>query len=115
MPNGIAYRGGWLYVADSVLALVWWVHSDGQSPAEIWAADPLLLHPKDMSGAAHTHSAGHPVGGPRHVGAPLLEQDVRRDAQSPMQAPAHGQGERALAGEHVRSMTAEIRFEVLET
>jgi sugar lactone lactonase YvrE len=44
-PNGIAYHDGWLYVADSALALVWRVHSDGQSPAEVWTADPLLQHP----------------------------------------------------------------------
>ena len=43
-PNGIAYHNGWLYVADSALALVWRVHSDGQSPAEVWTADPLLQH-----------------------------------------------------------------------
>jgi sugar lactone lactonase YvrE len=46
-PNGIAYHDGWLYVADSALALVWRVHSDGQSPAEIWTADPLLEHPPE--------------------------------------------------------------------
>jgi hypothetical protein len=34
-PNGIAYRHGWLYVADSFLGLVWRVHADGQSPAEV--------------------------------------------------------------------------------
>jgi sugar lactone lactonase YvrE len=44
-PNGIAYHGGWLYVADSALALVWRIHSDGQSPAEVWTAGPLLQHP----------------------------------------------------------------------
>ena len=44
-PNGIAYRDGWLYVADSALALVWRIHSDGQSPAEIWTDDALLQHP----------------------------------------------------------------------
>src|SRR5262245_54862740 len=44
-PNGIAYHDGWLYVADSALALVWRVHSDGLSPAEVWSADPLLQHP----------------------------------------------------------------------
>jgi hypothetical protein len=44
-PNGIAYHGGWLYVADSALALVWRVHADGQRPAEVWTADPLLQHP----------------------------------------------------------------------
>lgn len=44
-PNGIAYHDGWLYVADSALGLVWRVDSDGQSPAEVWTADPLLQHP----------------------------------------------------------------------
>jgi sugar lactone lactonase YvrE len=44
-PNGIAYHDGWLYVADSALALVWRAHSDGQSPAEVWTADLLLQHP----------------------------------------------------------------------
>ena len=43
--NGIAYHGGWLYVADSRLALVWRVHADGQSPTEVWTDDPLLQHP----------------------------------------------------------------------
>ena len=37
-PNGIAHHRGWLYVADSGLARVWRVHSDGQSPAEILTA-----------------------------------------------------------------------------
>jgi hypothetical protein len=46
-PNGIAYHDGWLYVADEALALVWRVHSDGQSPAEVWSADPLLQHPPE--------------------------------------------------------------------
>jgi sugar lactone lactonase YvrE len=43
--NGIAYHEGWLYVADSRLGQVWRVHSAGQSPAEVWSADPLLQHP----------------------------------------------------------------------
>jgi sugar lactone lactonase YvrE len=43
-PNGIAYQGGWLYVADSFLGLVWRVHADGQSPAEVWSDDELLHH-----------------------------------------------------------------------
>ena len=29
------------------LGLVWRVHSDGQSPAEVWTADPLLQHPPE--------------------------------------------------------------------
>jgi sugar lactone lactonase YvrE len=44
-PNGIAYHRGWLYVADSSLGLVWRVHADGQSPAEVWSDDELLAHP----------------------------------------------------------------------
>jgi sugar lactone lactonase YvrE len=44
-PNGIAYHRGWLYVADSVQGLVWRVHADGQSPAEVWSNDLLLKHP----------------------------------------------------------------------
>ena len=36
-PNGIAYHEGWLYVADTVLGLVWRIHSDGAR-----TADPLL-------------------------------------------------------------------------
>ena len=43
--NGIAYHEGWLYVADSRLGQVWRVHSDGQSPAKVWSADPSLQHP----------------------------------------------------------------------
>jgi sugar lactone lactonase YvrE len=43
--NGIAYHDGWLYVADSRLAMVWRVHADGQSPTEVWTDDPLLQHP----------------------------------------------------------------------
>ena len=46
-PNGIAYHRGWLYVADSFLGLVWRVHADGQSPAEVWSDDELLAHPSD--------------------------------------------------------------------
>jgi len=41
-PNGIAFHEGFLYVADTVLGLVWRVHSDGQSPPEVWTNDPLL-------------------------------------------------------------------------
>ena len=41
-PNGIAYRDGWLYVADTVLGMIWRIHSDGASLPEVWTADPLL-------------------------------------------------------------------------
>jgi sugar lactone lactonase YvrE len=44
-PNGIAYHDGWLYIDDSRLTQVWRVHTDGQSPAEVWSTDPLLQHP----------------------------------------------------------------------
>jgi hypothetical protein len=46
-PSGITYHDGWLYIADAVLGLVWRLHSDGHSPAEIWTSDPLLSHPPD--------------------------------------------------------------------
>ena len=41
-PNGIAYQGGWLYVADTLLGRVWRVHSDGTGAAEVWTDDSLL-------------------------------------------------------------------------
>jgi sugar lactone lactonase YvrE len=41
-PNGIAYHGGWLYVADTLLGQVWRVHSDGTGAAEVWSNDSLL-------------------------------------------------------------------------
>jgi len=41
-PNGIAYHGGWLYVADTVLGLVWRIHSDGTGTPEVWTNDSLL-------------------------------------------------------------------------
>ena len=41
-PNGIAYHHGWLYVADSLQGVVWRIHADGPSPAEVWSDDPLL-------------------------------------------------------------------------
>jgi len=41
-PNGIAYHQGWLYVADTVLGLIWRIHTDGTSLPEVWTADPLL-------------------------------------------------------------------------
>src|SRR5215475_10081160 len=41
-PNGIAYHDGWLYVADTVLGLIWRIHTDGTSLPEVWTADPLL-------------------------------------------------------------------------
>jgi sugar lactone lactonase YvrE len=41
LPNGIARRHGVLYVADSVLGVVWRVPTNGGA-ATIWADDPLL-------------------------------------------------------------------------
>jgi sugar lactone lactonase YvrE len=41
-PNGIAYHEGWLYVSDTVLGLVWRIHTDGTGLPEVWTADPLL-------------------------------------------------------------------------
>lgn len=41
VPNGIAYRAGWLYVADTNLGLVWRVAADGSSTS-VWAQDELL-------------------------------------------------------------------------
>jgi sugar lactone lactonase YvrE len=42
LPNGLAYRGGALYVADSSLGRVWRVSATAPGPAEIWSSDPLL-------------------------------------------------------------------------
>ena len=64
-PNGIAYHDGWLYVADSRLARVWRVHSDGQSPAEIWTDDPLLQPP-----------SGPPTGFPGPNGLQVFHDEV---------------------------------------
>lgn len=44
LPNGAAFRKGWVYVADSALGLVWRVRATGGTP-EIWADDPLLKIP----------------------------------------------------------------------
>jgi len=41
-PNGIAYKGGWLYVADTLLGQVWRIHSDGTGAPEVWSNDSLL-------------------------------------------------------------------------
>jgi hypothetical protein len=55
--NSIVYYGGWLYIANSFLALVWRVRFDGQSPVEVWTADLLLKHqpnpPPGLSLPAH--------------------------------------------------------------
>ena len=44
-PNGIAYHRGWLYVADSRLARVWRVHSDGQNPSGDLDCRPAVAAP----------------------------------------------------------------------
>jgi sugar lactone lactonase YvrE len=41
LPNGVAYRAGWLYVADSNRGAVWRIAADGSSTS-VWTADPLL-------------------------------------------------------------------------
>ncbi len=41
IPNGIAWRRGDVYVADSTLGLIWRVPEDGGA-AEVWLDDPLL-------------------------------------------------------------------------
>ncbi|MCU0657858.1 MAG: hypothetical protein MUF64_22130 [Polyangiaceae bacterium] len=43
-PNGIAYRLGKVYVADSNLSLIWRVDADDceSEGAEVWVSDPLL-------------------------------------------------------------------------
>ncbi len=41
-PNGIAFHGGWLYVADALNGRVFRVHSDGAGGAQVWTNDALL-------------------------------------------------------------------------
>lgn len=41
-PNGIAYHGGWLYVADTLRGEVWRIHSDGTGVPQVWTDSPLL-------------------------------------------------------------------------
>lgn len=41
IPNGIAWRRGYVYVADSSLPRIWRVPEDGGT-AEVWLEDPLL-------------------------------------------------------------------------
>ncbi len=47
LPNGIAYRAGWLYVADANLGRVWRVAASGASTS-VWTADPLLAPVPDF-------------------------------------------------------------------
>ena len=44
-PNGLAYRGGWLYASDTLLRLVWRVSSDGTQAPSVWTNDPHLAPP----------------------------------------------------------------------
>lgn len=41
-PNGIAFHAGWLYVSDAIGGAVYRVHTDGNSPAELWTNSSLL-------------------------------------------------------------------------
>ncbi|HEX8474642.1 MAG TPA: hypothetical protein VF666_11455 [Pyrinomonadaceae bacterium] len=41
-PNGIAYHGGWLYVADTLRGAIWRIHSDGTGVPGIWTNSSLL-------------------------------------------------------------------------
>jgi len=45
LPNGVAFRHGALYIADSALGLVWRASAAQPGPAEIWSDDPLLARP----------------------------------------------------------------------
>ena len=47
-PNGLAFRGGDLYVSDSLLGVIWKVGTDGS--ASIWVTSPQLL-PEESFGA----------------------------------------------------------------
>lgn len=42
LPNGITYRDGQLYVADSNLGVIWRVAAHTSQPPEVWTSDPLL-------------------------------------------------------------------------
>lgn len=42
LPNGITYRGGKLYVADSSLGVIWRLSASTPGVAEAWLEDPLL-------------------------------------------------------------------------
>ncbi len=42
LPNGIAYRAGQLYVADTALGQVWRIPADGSGAPTPWATDALL-------------------------------------------------------------------------
>jgi sugar lactone lactonase YvrE len=51
IPNGIALRRGYLYIADSSLPWIWRVPADG-GPAEKWIESPLLQQPPPIPGFA---------------------------------------------------------------
>lgn len=42
LPNGVVMRDGWLYIADSMLDVIWRASADVAGPAEVWLSDPLL-------------------------------------------------------------------------
>lgn len=48
LPNGVALRQNWLYVADSSLGVVWRVSASAPSTAEVWSDDPLLVPPNTI-------------------------------------------------------------------
>jgi sugar lactone lactonase YvrE len=50
LPNGLALRHGFLYVADSSLSRVWRVPAEGGT-AEVWFEDPLLAGGAGLPGA----------------------------------------------------------------
>lgn len=46
LPNGIAFRAGYVYVADSASTNVWRAPAFGEGdPAEVWTDEPLLADP----------------------------------------------------------------------
>jgi hypothetical protein len=48
LPHGLALRGGQIYVADSILSLVWRLPADGSGPATVWAESPLFDRPNGV-------------------------------------------------------------------
>ena len=46
-PNGLAYRGGYLYASDTLLRLVWRVSPDGTQAPTVWSHDPQLAPPHE--------------------------------------------------------------------
>ncbi len=48
LPHGLALRHGRIYVADSILGLIWVLPADGSGPATIWAESPLFQRPNGV-------------------------------------------------------------------